>query len=65
MEPANITETVADFIKITAATSPPAMMFAGLPLDKWMYIMSIVASFLFIVDKAPAILRSIYGKIRK
>lgn len=61
----NVTESISDFIKITAATSPPAMLFMGLPLDKWMYIMSITASFVFVLDKAPSVIRRIYGQIRK
>ena len=61
----DITETVADFIKLGVATSPPAMVvFIGLPLDTWMYIMSITASFIFILDKGPMILRRFYGKVR-
>lgn len=65
MEATSITETIGDFVKLTAATSPPAMLFMGLPLDKWMYIMSIAASLMFILDKAPSLLRRIYGKTRE
>lgn len=61
-----ITETMSDFIKMGAATSPPAMVvFMGLPLDTWMYIMSITASVIFILDKAPSVFRYFYGKLRK
>ena len=61
-----ITETMSDFIKMGAATSPPAMVvFMGLPLDTWMYIMSITASVIFILDKSPSVFRYFYGKLRK
>ena len=62
----DITEIVSDFIKMGAATSPPAMVvFLGLPLDTWMYIMSITASIIFILDKAPSVVRYFYGKLRE
>lgn len=62
----DIIESISDFIKIGAATSPPAMVvFMGLPLDTWMYIMSITASVIFILDKAPGVVRYFYGKLRK
>ena len=66
MSTPDITETISDFIKMGAATSPPAMVvFMGLPLDTWMYIMSITASLIFILDKAPTVFRYFYGKLRK
>lgn len=66
MSSPDITEYLSDFIKMGAATSPPAMVvFLGVPLDTWMYIMSITASVIFILDKAPSVFRYFYGKLRK
>lgn len=66
MDGPQLTETVSDFIKMGVATSPPAMVvFLGLPLDTWMYIMSITASLIFILDKVPPMWKRYYGKVRE
>ena len=66
MDRPQITETAMDILKIgTATAAPGAQLIFGATLQEWMYITSIVASVFYILDKVPAIVRSIHGWIKR
>ena len=61
-----ILEQVPDSVKLTAVVTPPVLSFFGIPLQEWVYILSIIMTTLFIIEKIPKAitsLRWIYRKI--
>lgn len=55
-----ITEDISDIIKGTVAFGVPTTSFMGVPLQEWMYIVSIAAAVLLILERLP----SAYSNVR-
>lgn len=55
-----ITEDISDIIKGTVAFGVPTTSFMGVPLQEWMYILSIAAAVLLILERLP----SAYANVR-
>lgn len=54
-----ITEDISDIIKGSVAFGVPTTSFMGVPLQEWMYIVSICAAFLLILERMPSAYSSI------
>lgn len=59
-----ITEDISDVIKGSFALGPPAVTFMGVPLQDWMYYVSIFAALLLICERLPAAYRNIKEMIQ-
>lgn len=62
-----ITEEISDLVKTGVAFGLPATSFIGVPLQDWMYGVSIFAALLLICERLPSAYRSlalIYKKVR-
>lgn len=61
-----ITEDISDIIKGSVAFGVPTTSFMGVPLQEWMYIVSICAAVLLILERMPtayASLKSMKEKV--
>ncbi len=59
-------EQTPDSVKlITAGVAPVTTYFLGLPLQEWTYILSIILTLLFIIEKVPKTIATIKLLIRK
>lgn len=65
-------QQVPDTVKIAVATGSSALTFIGIPVQEWMYILSAIVSFMFVIEKLPVFLervrqfyRWVVKKVRK
>lgn len=56
-----ITEDISDLIKGSVAFGVPTTSFMGVPLQEWMYIVSICAAVLLILERLPSAYSSMKG----
>lgn len=54
-----ILEQIPDVIKVGAAVSPSVLTLFGIPVDQLAWILSIIVSCLFIVEKTPTVVKRI------
>lgn len=52
------TDSLLDTAKVATVLSPPALNFLGVGLDDWMYIVSITAGILLILERLPRVWRA-------
>lgn len=60
-----MTEDVMDYIKAGVAVAPPTMTLFGVSLQDWMYIVSITAALMLILEKFPSVFKTIKGFLLK
>lgn len=63
-----ITEEVSDFIKGGAAFGVPTVSMFGIPVQEWMYIMSLFAATLLVLERLPSVygtLSGLYARFKK
>lgn len=67
-----ITEDITDLVKGGVAFGIPTTTIMGVPLQEWMYIVSICAAVLLILERAPSAYNSlktmkdkIYGRVKE
>lgn len=51
-----ILNQIPDGVKVGASLSAPVLTFFGITLEDWTYILSIVVSILFIIEKVPTVI---------
>ncbi len=67
-----VTEDIADIVKVGAAFAPASASFMGIPLQDWMYYVSIFAALLLIFERLPGawntalrVKEKVYGWFKK
>lgn len=67
-----ITEDISDLVKNSVAFGLPVTSFMGVPLQDWMYYISIFAAMLLIFERLPGAFRTlqtvkekVYARIKK
>lgn len=50
-------EQVPDTVKVAGAISAPMLSILGVSVEEWTYILSIVVSILFIIEKLPVFIK--------
>lgn len=67
-----ITEDISDIVKNVSAFAPAGASFIGVPLQDWMYYVSIFAALLLIFERLPGAYRTflkvkerVYGWFKK
>lgn len=50
-------EQVPDTVKVVGAISAPMLTILGVTVEEWTYILSIVVSILFIIEKLPVFIK--------
>lgn len=50
-------DTILDTVKVATAMSPPALTAFGIGLEDWMYIVSITAGILLVLERVPRVWR--------
>lgn len=59
-----ITEQIPDSVKLASVTTPSIMTLWGIPVEQWMYVASAIVSVMFVIEKAPIVVRNIKTFIR-
>ena len=49
----NLFEQTPDSIKVAVSTAPPALTMFGVSIEAWTWILSIIVSIMFIIEKFP------------
>lgn len=64
----DMSEDVQDYVKAGLTMAPPGLHLFGVPLDAWMYIISIVAGALLIIERIPKawrVMKNVYNQLKK
>lgn len=57
--------TVPDELKVGMSVSPPALYLFGVPVQEWTYVLSMVVSILFIIEKSPNVYKKVKSWLEK
>lgn len=49
-------EQIPDGVKVTVATSAPVLTILGVSVEQWTFVLSIIVSILFIIEKLPTVI---------
>ncbi len=63
-----ISEDVQDYVKAGLTLAPPGLTLFGVSLEAWMYLISIVAGALLIIERIPKawrVVRGVYARLKE